>query len=520
MSLDVVSHDSSSATLELRTGGFWALHTRGGVAGASGTVRVFVPGLDFPTDARALALPLRRALVDAVVGKKVSLVSAEAMDLREFGGLVPSAVGVAQMSVRRDGTVRPGRRALAARLVSRGYVPESVARLAGTVFQGERKSAVVEITPVRFDGSRQELVLAGRVRVKLAFTGIEAGETGTGSRGRTLPRRGSLLREVLAQVHTSGRGLYGVSFESLFPARPRGFSTSFLRLQRQGEAVSFHVEPAGRVFGPGSVLYFYADRAATSTEYSGEVAYELVRSSGVEMGVELAHPVGAPVASSSTGYASFETNRIYQAGLLEAPDIWLWEVMVSGGTPKTKSFTLSGVDTASADAGRLVVRLQGGSESGVTVDHHVRVSVNGVDVGEATFAGMQPHRLDVLVPAVAATGGVERSRDHERGGHGGVLAGVPGPLRGELPAGGGGSGRSVRGGVERGRDGGGRGCYRLCDRAAVIPRELRSSRATRGRDPGRLVGDVVSEVGRGLRDDGHVGSFRGGGGPAVPGRLP
>ena len=85
-------------------------------------------------------------------------------------------------------------------------MPPEVARLAGTVFQGERKSAVVEITPVRFDGSRQKLVLAGRVRVKLAFTGVAEGEIGTGSRGRALPRRG-LFREVLAQLHTTRRGL-------------------------------------------------------------------------------------------------------------------------------------------------------------------------------------------------------------------------------------------------------------------------------------------------------------------------
>ena len=94
------------------------------------------------------------------------------------------------MRVWRDGTVRPTRRSLPARFLSRGFVPQEVARLAGTAFQGERKSAVVEITPVRFDGSGQQLVLAGRVRVTLAFTGVAEGEVRTGSGGRVLPRRG------------------------------------------------------------------------------------------------------------------------------------------------------------------------------------------------------------------------------------------------------------------------------------------------------------------------------------------
>ena len=246
VSLDVLSRDASSATLELRTGGFWALHESRRSGRAVGG-RVFVPGLEFPSDPRAPALPLRRALVDAVVGKQVRLVSVEALDLRGFRGLRPSAVGAREMAVGRDGTVRAGRRALAVSWLSRGYVPQEVARLAGTVFQGERKSAVVEMTPVRFDTSRGELVLTGRVRVKLAFAGVAEGEIGTGSRGRALPRRRALFREVLAQLHTSRRGLYGVRYEELFPQRPRGFSTLFLRLQRQGEAVAL---PRG-AFGVG-----------------------------------------------------------------------------------------------------------------------------------------------------------------------------------------------------------------------------------------------------------------------------
>ena len=158
------------------------------------------------------------------------------------------------------------------------------------------------------------------------------------------------------------------------------------------------MEPAGSVFGPGSVLYFFADRAVTSTDYSSEVAYGLVRGSGVRMGVVSAPPVGAPVVSPSTGYASFETNRIYQPGLLEAPDIWLWDAMVSGAE-RTQGFTLRGWTRLPRTRRGWWCHLQGGSESGTTADHHIRLSVNGGFVGEATFAGKQPYRLDVLVPA-------------------------------------------------------------------------------------------------------------------------
>jgi hypothetical protein len=389
-SLHVLARGASSATVELRTSGFWVLRD------AAGEERVFVPGLDFPSDPKAPALPLRRALVDAVAGKQVRLVSAEAFDIRSFPGLRPSAVGRAEMSVARDGTVRPARRAVAPRR-SRGLVPQEVARLAGTVFQGERKSAIVEIAPLRFDGSGQGLVLAGRVRVRLSFAGVAAGEIPTGGGGRVLPRKGQ-PREVLAQLHTTRRGLHAVRYEELLPTDRRGVPPTLLRLQRQGKAVPFRVEPAGPVFGPGSVLYFYADRTPSSMEYSSEVAYELVRGTGLRMGVVSAPPQGGPVLASSTAYASFETNRIYQPGLLEAPDIWLWDGMVSGVT-RTKDFELPGLDAASTGPARLVALLQGGSESGIVADHHVRVSVNGGPAGEATSTGKQPHRLEMLLPA-------------------------------------------------------------------------------------------------------------------------
>ena len=394
MSLEVLSRDARGATLELRTGGFWALRE------PSGTVRVFVPGFDTPSDPSAPALPLRRALVEAVVGKKARLVSAEALDLRGFKGLRPSAVGVAEMSLSWDGTVRPGRRAVSAPRLSRGYLPQYVARLGGTVFQGETKSAVVEMTPVRFDGYRQQLVLASRVRVRLSFTGRVSAETGTGCTGRVAPRKATPFRDVLAQLHTRRRGLHAVGFEELFPARQRGMATGQLRLQRQGQAVGFRVEPATGVFGPGSTLLFFADVTSGSTEYSSEVAWELVRSTtGQGMGVVLGTPEGGPAALSPVGFTSFETNRIYQSGLLEAPDVWLWEALVGGNPARTVTLGLTGVETGSAQPAQVTLYLQGGSESGTVQEHHVQVSLNGAVVGDGRFAGKKPYRLSLSLSA-------------------------------------------------------------------------------------------------------------------------
>ncbi len=397
VSLEVLSRDARGATLELRTGGFWALRE------PSGTVQVYVPGLDTPAEPSAPALPLRRALVPAEVGKRVRLVFARPFDLHGFPGMRPSAVGRPEAAVSADGTVRPARRAVAAPRLSRGYLPQLSARLAPPVFQGETKSAVVEVFPVRFDGGRQQLVLARRVRVRIAFTGVEAAETGSGSTGR-LARKRAVFRDVLARLHTTRRGLHAVSFDELFPGRQRGMAASLLRLQRQGEVVPFRLEPPSATFGPGSVLFFFADRVASSTDFTGEVAWELVRGPGESLGVVLARPEGAP-SPASVGFASFETNRFYMPDLLEAGDPWLWQAAIaSPGSPVTAAplpFSLSGVDRASPTEASLVVHLQGGSESGHATDHHLELRLNGSPVGETSFSGKKPHRFDVAVPAAS-----------------------------------------------------------------------------------------------------------------------
>jgi hypothetical protein len=394
VSLAELSRDQRSATLELRTGGFYALRE------PSSTVRVFVPGFDFPQDEKAAALPIRRVLADAVVGRQVQLGGVRALELQSFA-LSPSALGKAEMQVGRDGTVRALRRGdrLAAGRGVRRFPKAELVTLLPSLFQGEQKSAALEIAPLRFDGARRQLVLAKRVLVTLLFTGREAGESGRGSVGRA-PRRKPgtpVSGEVLARLHTTSRGLYAAAFDQLFPGRTRGFALTELKLTRQGELVGFHVEPAGGGFGPGGRLYFYADKATGSTEYSSEVAYELSHATGgVQLGVQGAAPGTTSVASASSVRRLFETNRLYQPGLLEAEDQWLWEPAVQGVT-RTKSVTLAGVSasgTASLD-----VHVQGASESGQAVDHHVSVSVNGTLVGEARFAGKKPFRVSASFAA-------------------------------------------------------------------------------------------------------------------------
>jgi len=397
VSLAVVSRDARQATLELRTGGFWSVRE------PSGRVRVFVPGFDFPQDEEAPALPVRRAFVDAVVGRRVQLGGVRALEQAAYPGLAPVSLGRAEMELSQDGTVAAGRRR--PRELAPRHVSVELARLLPSVFQGEAKSAVVEIAPLRFDERRGRLLLARRVLVKLLFTGRETGESGRGSLGRRERARPAPAGELLARLYTRGRGLHAVSFEQLFPGATGAVKAQQLQLERQGEAVAVHLEPAGQAFGPGGVLYFHADTLPASTDFAPEVAFELRRvASGLRMPLAASAPSGPTVSATATGRAAFESERFYQPGLLDAADPWLWEALPSGATRVT-SFSLAG---ASAPAGRLVeleVSLQGASESGNAVDHHVSVALNGVLAGEAQFAGKRPYRMSLSLDASALRDG-------------------------------------------------------------------------------------------------------------------
>ena len=252
--------------------------------------------------------------------------------------------------------------------------------------------------PVRYDASREALVLSRRLTVRVDFTAADPSEIGRGRLGRRTPRSRP-DSNACAFLGTSQTGLHSVTFEALFPASSAPRALTSLRLTRDSGRVlvPFFVLPRTSSFGPGSRLFFHADKAASSTSFSPEIVYALERGTGgVPMGVLPAATDGSATVSSR-GFASFETNRIFAPDVLDIEDLWQWESLGSG-VSKSKTFSLDGLDTSSAETARLVVSLQGGSDAVSVVDHHVHVLVNGALVAEETFDGAIPHRVEAEVP--------------------------------------------------------------------------------------------------------------------------
>jgi hypothetical protein len=406
VSLRVMERGLSGALIELVTGGFYATPQR------DGTVHLEVPGFDELSSPGSPALPVKRTWLEAVAGRGVRIASVRPLELSGFTGLRPSNAGTREVVVSPEGLVRAGSRRARVAWRGAGVFPASPALVVESGFQGEVKKALIELSPMRWDGRSEQLLLARRLLVRVSFTGVEPSERSLGgARGRRHHEDKSHGgRTVLARLHAAQRGLYRVSFEEIFGARGRLRPATSLRLSRQGEAVAYYLEPPSGSFGPGSALYFMSAGSA-SNPYANEAVYELEQAAGGRvMATQTASPWGAQVGSS-VRVGEWEQNRYYQSGLLEAPSLWLWDVVVS---PNVKSyrFTLSSlVDSPS----KVSVWLQGASDFEAAPDHHVKVKVNGSLVGEAAWDGKGAKRIEGELGAGVLQEGENRLEVHNVG---------------------------------------------------------------------------------------------------------
>ncbi|HEY7698279.1 MAG TPA: right-handed parallel beta-helix repeat-containing protein, partial [Vicinamibacteria bacterium] len=168
--LRILSRSPRELVLELTTPGFEAL------PGEDGSVRLRIPGFLEDGEPGSPAVPYKRTWVEGATGRRVRLISAAPEDVEVFGSLRPQAASAPTVIASPRGAVRAGRARSRedARFHGRGYYPEAWARLVSEGYQGESKKALVELSPLRWDREREELVLARKLTVRLAFAGSEA----------------------------------------------------------------------------------------------------------------------------------------------------------------------------------------------------------------------------------------------------------------------------------------------------------------------------------------------------------
>ena len=384
-SLVVLEQSRSGLLVELRTDGFQAEPL------PDGSVRLSVPGFSGENEPGSPAIPRKRSWISIPDGTRVKVVSVRIEDVERFSSLRPEAAPVPELFASGR-TVRAGRRRIreGADFRRAGLTPVSAARVVTVGYQGSERKALLELAPLRWDGAAGELVLARRMVVRLSLTPQKVTQQLRGKVGRD--------RSVVLRLGAAEKGLYRSRFEELFGTRGRSVTQSALRLSRQGKDVAFHLEPENGRFGPGSSLYFFSPGAAINP-YGREAVYELetgVR--GTTMSVLGAVSPGDPTPSYRHRVER-EENHYYQAGLLDAPDVWLWDLLFA---PVTKSYSFEASELSAGSPPLLEVWLQGVSTS----NHQVRVCVNGTEVAESTLAGKSPLKLAAEIPAGVLREGV------------------------------------------------------------------------------------------------------------------
>ncbi len=393
----VLRHRRDGVVLELVTEGFYATPQE------DGTVRIQVPGF---TETESASVPTKRVWIEALAGRKVRLASVQTRMVEVVSGLRPSPAGSLELVATRQGTVRAERRRHSGTRRAPGNVslPEA-AHLVSVAFQGDVKKALVELAPIRWDANEGALVLARRLVVRISFREPEPTEVVIeGSRGRRPGKPKSLHnRALVARLATTQRGLYALRYEDVFGRSRRGARAYEVRLSRLGENVAYHLEPDRQRFAPGSTLYFIS-KGAEANPYGHEAVYELeAGAAGGRMSVRDAAPKGQPI-DHYWEIVRREENHLYQAGLLEAPDRWLWDLLLAPGT-KRYGFDVDSLASVSVPA-RLTLWLQGASDLGASPDHHVRAYVNGSLIGEGSWDGKRERRLEAEIgPGVLRDGG-------------------------------------------------------------------------------------------------------------------
>ncbi len=290
-----------------------------------------------------------------------------------------------------------------------GVYPDAPLQTAGSVRQGEDRILVLTFKPVKWDPATGALLQARKLRVRLAF----AGRGSSAAMADPDARRENqfwLAAQGAVKIAVSEKGLQRVSGEALIAAGiPAGTDPRRLALYTGGAEVALRAPgEADGVLDPADDFYFYGE--ALESAQAQARTYWLVAGNlaGLRMEAIDAAPRGAPSSETTTpAVARLEKNLVYVPFVLNGETSnFVGDFIFLN--PRDQTLTLAGVTGASAE---LRVRIQGAtSDSNVNPDHHVRISVNGVDVGDAHWDGFDAFEGSFPVPPGALVDGSNQIR--------------------------------------------------------------------------------------------------------------
>lgn len=193
-----------------------------------------------------------------------------------------------------------------------------------------------------------------------------------------------------AKISISDDGIYFISADDIAQTMnlPRGaidwlIAAGKFSLQNKGRPV------ATLTAADGDGLYFYGQKAASP--YTDSNIYWLAIANGTKMQTLASAPT-APAVDERYFLQTVraEQSRYAAVTLFDDPqaDFWMWDYVMPKYGITDVSVSLASPDVAAQGAATLQVALQGATEAFEGDDHHATVSVNGIEVGEARWNGI------------------------------------------------------------------------------------------------------------------------------------
>ena len=143
----------------------------------------------------------------------------------------------------------------------------------------------------------------------------------------------------------------------------------------------------------GVAIIFYGQ--ASNSPYTPVNVYILQQNADLVQSIpekQIFDPAGSPV-NYLISTVHIEENHLYTPKV-EDGSPWHWSKILA---PQSQSVEVD-LPNALDGAGNLRVALWGVTSAPTTPDHHIRVSINGQNVGEAAWDGSVAHTLDVEIP--------------------------------------------------------------------------------------------------------------------------
>lgn len=322
-----------------------------------------------------------------------------------------------------------------------GIYPSDLALITNDGTFRQQRVVAVSVFPVQFDPSTMELTVYESLDVAITFTGATSSfskpqtkesktvediinsellNSGTSVQWRqdSTPQKSLLSPQMITpdtgsflpwtppspgyRISVRSDGMYRVTYAELSAAGvpvssldPRTF-----QVYNMGQEVAVVVsgEQDGK-FDPSDSILFYGQ--GISSKYTSDNVYWLTYGKG--QGLRMATKDGTPAVADSpisfTSHKHFEQNSYYvsQAPGDENLDRWFWDYLYPPSRPSW-TYTFSLASPADGD-GILSVSLLGFLDNATNPDHHVRVSLNGTQIGDLTWDGIAWLNETLTIPS-------------------------------------------------------------------------------------------------------------------------